>query len=106
MTIPRTPEEINALSPEEREAMVINTYAQIILDLCAAARLPVGLRLVAGMAIALETMQRAFEASMTEDQKKALNEAILRKADAKELYVAHNLGDAVRGGTAKVILTP
>lgn len=99
-------EEIAKRSPEEQEAILINTYAQMILDLIKAARIPVNLRLVGALSIALETVAGIIEEHLTPEEKEAMLRAYEEKERGKkEIYLAHNMSDAKRGGTHKVVLT-
>lgn len=83
---------------QETETRLINTWAQMILDLIMAARIPVGFHLLASMSIALASVEAAVRKQVGETEWENLT------SKKNELYLAHNMKEAIRGGSAKVIV--
>lgn len=92
-------EEFKALPPEQQEAAIIATHAQMILDLVRAARLPLSIRTLAAMQVAMETFAEEVEAQLSPEDIAAV------AAKTKEIYLARNMSDALKGGSHKAIIT-
>lgn len=87
-------EKFKALSPEDQEAVLLNSRAQMILDLINAAAIPFDLRTLTAMQLGMERIAGALE--------KVMNDEDLKEKPS-ELYLASNMNDAMRGGSHKVI---
>lgn len=88
-------EEFEKMSPEDRQAVMLNSRAQMILDLIQAAALPLDLGTLAAMQLAMERIGSALEEAMEEIGEE--------KRKVHELYLASNMAEAARGGSKKVI---
>lgn len=85
-----------ALSPEEKQAVMLNSRTQMILDLIQAAALPLDLLTVASLQLAQEHLIEALEKATDEKSREGPEKV-------HELYLASNMLEAAKGGSKKII---